>query len=155
MASVPIYSEDTSMALFRQAMPFGPGSGAIADRLCAIGRYRSLSSGEELPDDVMEDRLVFIAHGEAKLLAFAHPFGQGHIGSAKPDDPARHVLAFHFAGDIVSVLRQANAGFCLTALSDLDLVEFSARKFLDIAQDDPAILRSSILCKRSSRHARG
>ncbi len=69
---------------------------------------------------------MFIAGGSAKLVA------------------NHHVLAFHFTGEIVSLLCQSDGDFRLAALSDLELVVFSADEFLDVAQADPKMLRSVI-----------
>lgn len=126
------------MASFMAAVPFGDRRNDTAERLCAVGRYRALPRASELPADRREDRLVFIADGSAKLVA------QSMSAPTKADTPStnNHVLAFHFPGDIVSLLRQSDGDFRLVALSDLELVTFPATQFLDVAQDDPVVLRS-------------
>lgn len=79
----------------------------------------------------MHDRLVWLATGSAKLVALS---GSGA--------PVQRVLAFHFAGDLVSVLRPINGDFRLAALTPCDIIIFTADRFLEIAQDEPAVLRS-------------
>lgn len=119
------------LAAFRAALPAGTGDGPTASRLCALGTAAHLARGQELAPDPQEDRLVWIASGSAKLVA-------AHGGGA----PGGQVLAFHFAGDLVSVLRQSDGDFRLVALADCELAIFPADRFLDIAQGDPAVLRS-------------
>lgn len=135
------------MAAFRAAVPFGNGPEDTADRLCAIGRYKLLERGCELSGNLNEDRLVYIARGSAKLVAQSVSASSGS-GEA----PNNHVLAFHFTGDIVSVLRQKDADFRLIALSDLELVIFPADQFLDIAQEDPVVLRSVLMRSLQALH---
>jgi CRP/FNR family transcriptional regulator len=56
---------------------------------------------------------------------------------------------------MVSVLRRSAEDFRLVALSELDLVIFASDEFLDIAQDDPPLLRAvfarSVQALHSSR----
>lgn len=125
------------MAAFRAAIRFDQGSGEVADQLCAIGEYLSLAPGDELAVDTDDDRLIYIASGAAKLLSQARSGSGMQAGS--------HVLAFQFAGDIVSVLRKPAGGSSLVALSEVDLIAFSANQFLDIAQGDPAVLRAVLV----------
>ncbi len=129
------------MEAFRDALPPGTGDALTADRLCAIGFCLHLGKGEELAPDLREDRLVYIAHGSAKLAA--RPVA---------DAPSGQVLAFHFAGDMISVLRQSDGDFRLVALTDCDLVVFPAERFLDIAQSDPAVLRSVLARSLQALH---
>jgi CRP-like cAMP-binding protein len=70
--------------------------------------------------------------GAAKLVA--QPVGLADGGAVQ-------VLAFHFGGDMISVLREGDSDFRLIALSECRLLVFSTDRFLDIAQSDPAILR--------------
>ncbi|MCZ8369836.1 MAG: Crp/Fnr family transcriptional regulator [Porphyrobacter sp.] len=120
-----------AVGLFRSALPIGTGHAPTADRLCALGQAARMARGEQLAPDPRDDRLVWIASGAAKLVAL-HAAGM----------PGGQVLAFHFAGDLVSVLRQSDGDFRLVALTDCDLVIFPADGFLDAAQGDPAVLRS-------------
>lgn len=130
-----------SLGAFRAALPVGTGDGPTADRLCGLGRNASLARGAQLAPDPDADRLVWIGHGAAKLIA-PHAGGQ----------PGGQVLAFHFAGDLVSVLRQSDGDFRLVALEDCQLVIFPADAFLDTAQADPAVLRSVLTRSLQALH---
>jgi CRP/FNR family transcriptional regulator len=129
------------MDAFRAALPHGTGDAPTADRLCALGQAAQLAKGAELAPDAQTDRLVWIASGAAKLVA---PHAAG--------TPGGQVLAFHFAGDLVSVLRQSDGDFRLVALADCDLVIFPADSFLDAAQGDPAVLRSVLTRSLQALH---
>lgn len=141
----PLTGPTGTLAAFRAGLPAGTGDGPTADRLCAIAAAAHLERGAELPPDVREDRLVWIASGAAKLVARSN---------AGP--PGGQVLAFHFAGDLVSVLRQsakeAWGDFRLIALADSELLVFPAERFLDAAQGDPAVLRSVLTRSLQALH---
>jgi len=66
------------------------------------------------------------------------------------------VLAFHFGGDLISVLRQRPSepwgDFRLIGLSPCVLLIFPADRFLDIAQGDPAVLRSVLTRSLQALH---
>lgn len=140
--STPDTEPAIGLAAFRASLPHGTGEGAVADSLCAIGTATHCERGEALPPDPQDDRLVWIASGSAKLVA-PQPAG-GAAGAAAP--ASGQVLAFHFAGDLVSVLRHRESEACgdfrLVALTPCDLVIFPADRFLDAAQGDPVVLRS-------------
>jgi len=130
---------------FRAALPAGTGVGRVADGLCALGEAAQLERGEELAPDPETDRLVWLASGAAKLVA------RGATPSAA-GAPGGQVLAFHFAGDLVSVLRQKDGDFRLVALTPCDLVIFPSDRFLDHAQGDPAVLRSVLTRSLQALH---
>lgn len=160
MATISPSALDSGLAAFRAALPAGTGHAPTADRLCATGEAVHLLRGQQLPPDTKEDRLVWIASGSAKLVAPHAGNGDGNgcgngNGTSTAPGPCQ-VLAFHFAGDLVSVLRQ-NAGaswgdFRLVALTDCDLVIFPADRFLDAAQSDPAVLRSVLTRSLQALH---
>ncbi|MFN4039291.1 MAG: Crp/Fnr family transcriptional regulator [Erythrobacter sp.] len=137
MATLMPSTVDTSMDAFRAALPDGLGQSVIASELCALGDLQQLSKGETVAGDPVNDRLVYIASGAAKLVA--QPCGSTEGAGAV------QVLAFHFSGDMVSVLRKGATDtpddFRLIALADCQLITFPTDAFLDIAQADPAVLR--------------
>ncbi len=133
MATIMPSPTDTGMAAFRAALPDGRGASAIADALCAIAVHEQLAKGAALAGDPINDRLIYIAEGSAKLVAHGVPVGEA-AGAVQ-------VLAFHFAGDMISVLRQQDGDFRLVTLTDCQLIGFATDAFLDIAQTDPAVLR--------------
>ena len=145
MATLVPSPPDAAMAAFRAGLPDGWSASPIADRLCALGDQRQLTKGEALASDPQADRLVYLASGAAKLIA--RPVaGPGLLPGAPPDSAATvQVLAFHFAGDMVSVLRQGSEGsaedFRLIALAECRLLAFATDDFLDVAQADPVVLR--------------
>lgn len=133
MATLMPSPTDTGMAAFRAALPDGLANSAIANALCAIGMHKHLAKCEALAGDPINDRLIYITAGSAKLVA--QPLAAGEAAGTV------QVLAFHFAGDMVSVLRDADGDFRLIALADCRLIAFGTDAFLDIAQADPAVLR--------------
>lgn len=104
------------------------------DRLFAVSEHVSLDSKEHLPLDAGQDRMVLLSRGAAKLEVRPLP-------CAKDANTARQVLSFHFAGDLVPVLRRPDADAHLTALTPLDCLVFANDALLQIAGDDPAMLR--------------
>lgn len=147
MATISPSPPASGLAAFREALPVGTQDAPTANRLCAIGATAYLAKGEELPPDPHGDRLVYLASGAAKLVARA---GAGVSTSTGP--PINQVLAFHFGGDLVSVLRQRDGDFRLVALSASELVIFPSDRFLDIAQGDPAVLRSVLTRSLQALH---
>jgi len=121
--------EPGSMAQFRKAILRNRASPGIAEQLCALGTAHMLAKGDAFPPCEKSDQLVFVADGAAKFIAEAE--------AAKTQ-----VLAFQFAGDFVSVLRRRDGDFQLVALTELALVAFPAGPFLDLAQEEPTVLRS-------------
>ncbi|QIQ85403.1 Crp/Fnr family transcriptional regulator [Erythrobacter sp.] len=155
MATLLESAERNGLAAFRDAMPGGHGASPTAGRLCEVGEYRFIPKGEELAADPHGDRLVFVASGAAKLVGqSAASRGAGEAGEASGDSGRshNHVLAFHFAGDMISVLRQSDGDFRLVALNDLEVVVFASDTFLDVAQDDPVILRSVLARSLQALH---
>lgn len=133
MATLMPSASDASLAAFRAALPDGWTRSVTADALCAIGAHERLAKGKALAFNPYHDRLIFVAQGSAKLVA--QPVaGADAAGGVQ-------VLAFHFAGDIISVLRQGDGDFRLVALTDCELIAFTTDAFLDIAQADPVVLR--------------
>jgi CRP/FNR family transcriptional regulator len=130
---------------FRAALPVGTGEGRVADGLCALGEGTHLARGQELQPDPETDRLVWLASGAAKLVARG-------AASTTAGVPGGQVLAFHFAGDLVSVLRQKDGDFRLVALTACELVIFPSDRFLDAAQGDPAVLRSVLARSLQALH---
>jgi len=134
---------------FRAALPTGTGGGRVADALCALGEAAQLARGQELVPDPETDRLVWLASGAAKLVARGPAALNPEQSAAMPGG---QVLAFHFAGDLVSVLRQRDGDFRLVALTPCELVIFPSDAFLDSAQGDPAVLRSVLTRSLQALH---
>ena len=145
MATLETAPELSSMAAFRAAIGNGEGSNQTVERLCAVGRYCPLVRGAMLGADRDDDWFVFVANGAAKLVADSAPGAS--IGRIASDDRPHHaqIVGFHFRGEIVSLLRHPDRDFRLVALCDAELVIFSAKHFLDVAQDDPAVIRAVLI----------
>jgi CRP/FNR family transcriptional regulator, anaerobic regulatory protein len=141
MATISPLPSGPELDTFRAALPDGTGNAPTADRLCALGTTAWLARGQQLPPDAEEDRLVWIESGAVKLVS---PQAGG--------GPGGQVLAFHFAGDLVSVLRRSYGDLRLVALADCQLVIFPADAFLDCAQGDPAVLRSVLTRSLQALH---
>lgn len=156
MATLVLSPEVSNMERFRAAIPEAARETEVADRLCAIGQYRRLDTGQELPGSAREDRLVFVTSGVTKLVAHLPPT----LGLEARSDTSTtkvlgkvQVLAFHFAGDIVSVLREEDGDFRIVALKTTELVVFYADQFLDVAQDEPVVIRSMLASSIQALHA--
>lgn len=156
MATAFHSSEVTSMEVLRSVVARGAASPDTAARLCELGEYRLLPRGGELQADPKGDRLVFIAEGAAKLLGCSVPAQTSRRDSsalsACESRKNIHVLAFHFRGEIVSVPLKSGGDFRLAALCDMDVIVFSANRFLDIAQDDPAVIRNVLARSLEALH---
>ncbi len=148
MATLSLSAPACWLTALRASLPEGTRDGATADRLCATGAGTQLHRGECLAPDPHEDRLVWMASGSAKLVA---PHVTPHV-TAPAAISAGQVLAFHFVGDLVSVVRQSDGDFRLVALTACDLVVFPAERFLDAAQGDPAVLRSVLTRSLQALH---
>ncbi len=149
MATLSPSSVAAGSTAFRDALPLGTRLAPTADRLCALGTPAHLAKGQQLAPDPDDDRLVFIASGSAKLVA---PATMGARTGPGAGLPINQVLAFHFGGDLVSVLRQSDADFRLVSLSPCELVIFPADRFLDAAQADPAVLRAVLTRSLQALH---
>jgi CRP/FNR family transcriptional regulator len=95
----------------------------LAARLRPLAMHLSCASGTSagLPDSAAH--YVWIARGNAKLVA--------HGASER-----RHVLEFHFAGDLVLVPARQSRGFTLEAIDACELVVFPATGLHEIARTD-------------------
>ena len=126
------------MTQFRDFLIRESGARETAERLCGIGRHCALGRGEILVSGTEDDQLVYLASGAAKLIVRSAGDGQLTPRSAQ-------ILAFHFPGEIVSVLSGSESRLCLAALCDTELAVFSADAFLKVAEGDPAVIRAVLV----------
>lgn len=137
----------TSFDVFaRTAFGIEPGE-AVGRQLRAIGSSATLGQGETAQVSRERDTIVYLSSGATKLAAFA-------------SHAREHVVAFHFAGDIVSVPRSGAHSFAFTALRETEILLFSAREFFDQAAEVPSIAhaifeRLSVALHRSRDKAIG
>lgn len=107
-------------------------AGEVSAQLEALGRLRIVASGGSIVAEESEDTLVFLASGAAKLVAFA---SQGR----------EQVVAFHFAGDLISVPAPRAHAYALLALRASESMVFPAGELLSVAQEHPAMI-GRIVC---------
>lgn len=113
---------------FRRLLLARCHSREVCDRLSAIGRSQEVCRNEDIALDKAGDQLVFLARGATKLVMTM-------------PDASEHVLAFHFAGDVIHLPRRAQGRLHLRALDECDAIAFPADAFLDVAESEPNVLR--------------
>jgi CRP/FNR family transcriptional regulator len=106
-------------------LPLG-SSDATHLRFQALARYASARAGDAPFTASDRDQIVFVATGSTKLVAQA---SQGR----------EQVVAFHFAGDLVSVPARAAHAYTLCALEDCELIFFPADEFLKMARFESGV----------------
>lgn len=94
-----------------------------------MGEFHRAGRSQEIMLDARSDQLVFLADGATKLVI-------------QMPDGGEQVLSFHFAGDMVHVPQRAGDRLRLVALDDCRTISFSTNDFLDVAEDDPKVLRT-------------
>ncbi len=109
-------------------------AGEFARQIDQIGRRVRVRRGETLETDSTIATLAFVADGATKLGALASRGRQ-------------QIVAFHFAGDIISIPPEGLHRHVLTALRDCSLALFPAQGFYDRAAVSPRVLR--LLLERS------
>lgn len=124
-------SDSKPGAVLHGTEPFEQCAPEILARLEAIAHRETLAPAESLTEDGRGERIVFVTSGVAKLVA--------------PVGPDGHILGFQFPGDIVSITPRPEGTTTLVALSELALVVFLAREFLDAAEADPVLLRTVLV----------
>ena len=146
MATRTSSPEATGMDAFRASLSRNASCSRTLDRLCSAGQFRTISRGNEIRGHRHRDRLIFITGGAGKLIAAtAKPrlSPEGVVQGAETASPRnKHILTFHFPGDFVPIMNEFDGDLRLAALTDLDLVVFESEHFLDVAQDDPEIIRT-------------
>lgn len=118
-----------SFEKFRRAVLTRHISPEIDARLSEIGIFQEVSRSDQVALEGRCDQLVFLAEGSTKLVS-------------NDFDGAEQVLAFHFPGDMIYVPRRKRGDFNLFALVDCRVISFSANEFLDVAEKEPAVLRT-------------
>ncbi len=98
----------------------------------ALGRLRIVASGGSIVAEESEDTLVYLASGAAKLVAFA-------------SQDREQVVAFHFAGDLISVPAPRAHAYALLALRASEAIVFPAGELLSVAHEHPAMM-GRIVC---------
>lgn len=108
-----------------------PPETGLCQKFEQIAQIHNIARGQDAPLDMTRPVLVFVSQGATKLVGRA---------SGQRDQ----IVAFHLAGDILSVAGDALHSYRLTALSDSRLIVFDEEEFLECAAAEPAILRALI-----------
>ncbi|MHA7819386.1 MAG: Crp/Fnr family transcriptional regulator [Erythrobacter sp.] len=101
-------------------LPLG-ASDATHLRFQSVARYASARAGDAPFASDRSDQIVFVASGSTKLVACA-------------SQAREQVVAFHFAGDLVSVPARGAHAYSLCALEDCELIYFPADEFFRLAR---------------------
>lgn len=125
--ALPIMSSPDPFERFASEILSADISAAARLRFQALARCATVASGEAALCDGEEDRIVFIAAGATKLVAHA---SQGR----------EQVVAFHFAGDLVSLPARGAHAYTLCALEDCELLTFPARDFFRLAREEVGVI---------------
>ena len=101
----------------------------LCDRLRPLARHQDVPQGRTAILEEGEDHLVYLVDGHAKLVAHS-PGGNDRI------------VAFHCAGDLVTVPSAAFHAYALTAIRDCSLLVFGRTELLAAVRDDPEVLEA-------------
>ncbi len=99
----------------------------IAFKLGKLSQTINIERGSMAPLDPDKDALVYVGNGATKLIASAL-------------SGREQIVAFHFAGDLVSIPAGAWHSYALCALADTDALAFPADEFLEIVGSEPIFL---------------
>lgn len=112
-----------------------PAPGVL--QFAAAGRSLSAVHDTAIRLDDSCDQLVWLAEGATKLVA-------------KASGGREQVLGFHFAGDLICVPARGAHEYRLFALADTELLAFSYDKVVELAGDNPMILRHILGATRTA-----
>lgn len=112
-----------------------PGPGEL--QFAAAGRSVDAIRDSMVRLDDSCDQLVYLAEGATKLVARA-------------SGGREQVLGFHFAGDLMCVPARGSHEYQLSALQDASLLTFSYDKVVELAGDNPVILRKLLVTTRAA-----
>ncbi|OZA93651.1 MAG: hypothetical protein B7X57_04260 [Erythrobacter sp. 34-65-8] len=131
MHSAPAPVENHPRAVFgpfaQTFLPSGTPDDIVSE-LMAIGHLVSAKRCARAFLDPAVDQMVYLSRGATKLVATA-------------SEGREQIVAFHFAGDLISVPASAQHAYSLHALVDSQLLTFPTRQFVDCAERSPAVLR--------------
>ncbi|WP_369025710.1 helix-turn-helix domain-containing protein [Qipengyuania sp. RANM35] len=96
-------------------------------RVAGLARFAEISRDQTLLVDDHIEQFVFIREGATKLVAHA---------SHSRDQ----IVAFHFAGDVVSIPARMHHSYSICALRDATVIAFPGDRFLDIARENAGVI---------------
>jgi len=116
---------------------------ASADEVaCSLGKLAqamNVKQGSNAPLDPSCDALVYVGSGATKLIASA---SKGR----------EQIVAFHFAGDLVSIPAGTWHSYRLCALVDTDVLAFPTDKFIETIGSEPVFLNALLQRTLSALH---
>ncbi len=112
----------------RAAFGMEPG-GDTGNLLAALATSLSLARGKIVPLDNSTDQIACIAHGATKLAVHA-------------SGDREQIVAFHFAGDIVSIPSDSSHAYVMSSLVETEVLVFPARQFFDQASAESTMARA-------------
>ena len=120
---------------FRYLPPDAPD--ALARKVSSLARLTEIDREQVLPIDENSEQFVFLVEGATKLVAHA---------SQSRDQ----IVAFHFAGDAITVPARVHHSYAVSALRRSAILSFPGERFLDLASGEPAILGKLLEASRTS-----
>lgn len=114
-------------------------AGEIATKLGKLSQTINIERGSMAPLDPERDSLVYIGNGATKLIASA-------------SSGREQIVAFQFAGDLVSIPASASHSYALCALVDTDVLAFPADELLAIIGSEPILLYSLLQQSLTALH---
>ncbi len=118
-----------AQGLDRFGLAVGGAIAPIRERLRPFARHQRTAQGAAAALGPERDHLVYMLDGHAKLVART-PGGQDRI------------VAFHCAGDLVTVPAAGLHAYALAAIRDCNLLAFGRTELLAAVRDDPAMLEA-------------
>lgn len=115
----------------------GPSSRASLLQFAAAGRSLDAAANTVARIDESCDQLVYLAEGATKLVARA-------------SGGREQVLGFHFRGDLVCIPARGAHSYALFALKHTSMLAFCYDKVIELASNDPAMLRHLLEASRAA-----
>lgn len=131
-------SQKNFQTFMRSAFGLEPG-GRLGAQLEGICTSLTVPRADRADLDLSCDRVLYLASGSAKLVASA---SRGR----------EQIVAFQFAGDLVSIPSGGHHRYTLTALADAALLAFPAREFFDCIAGEQESARVLIERLRTALH---
>ncbi|WP_052768924.1 helix-turn-helix domain-containing protein [Aurantiacibacter marinus] len=129
LKSAPAVSRTQILAEFvRDYLP-GARADVAAGELGHIALPMRVAGGRTITTDRTSNAFVYLASGATKLIA-------------KASNGREQIVAFHFAGELVSVPGKSCHSYNLAALVDCDALTMPADELLAIARGDPDFLET-------------
>ncbi len=120
-------SLQSASGAFPLRAPFSRSAVPALSRLHRLGRIMRVAKDDTAMLDETREKLIFLAVGATKLVAHA---------SANREQ----IVAFHFAGELVTVPQRREHSYSLCALAESELLVFDYGEILASVRDEPEML---------------